>query len=168
MSFIGGYADVVRLGTPERLPADLNEEIRRELPFLRTLLPEGVEIETDLCVPSPFISLDRTMMRQTLVNIVKNAAESIAETNRKDGKIRITTQVTGQRWTMEIEDNGKGISEEETSRLFTPFHTTKKNGQGLGLTLSAEILHRHGFKFSLATIAPGRTVFHIGGQLTGK
>lgn len=167
VNFIRGYADVVKIGDPVLLPTDYNEMIRKELPFLRSILPEGVRLETALCNPSPVILIDRAMMRQTLVNIVKNAGESIAETGREDGLIEITTQISGHRWSVEIADNGKGISEKDSGLLFNPFHTTKKMGQGLGLTLSAEILRRHGFKFSLATVAPGRTVFSISGPLAG-
>lgn len=161
VNFIRGYADVVKIGEPMTQPTDYNEAIRKELPFLRSMLPENVSIETDLCQSSPLIPLDRAMMRQTLVNIVKNAGESIAETGRVDGRIKITTRVSGNRWTLEIEDNGKGIPEEESALIFNPFHTTKRNGQGLGLTLSAEVLRRHGFKFSLSTPEEGRTIFRI-------
>lgn len=159
--FIRGYAEVVRLGEPVFQQTDYNEAIRAELPFLKSILSQEVTVVTDLCEPSPVIQMDRAMMRQTLINIVKNAGESIMETGRKDGMIRITTRAGSEGWSIEIEDNGKGISDDEAAMIFNPFHTTKRNGQGLGLTLTAEILRRHGFRFSLLTVEPGRTVFRI-------
>lgn len=161
MEFIRGYADVVRMGEPVVHPIDYNEVIGRELPFLRTIIPPGISLVTSLCSSSPLILVDRAMMRQVLVNIVKNASESIEATRRKDGEIRILTHADKNFWTLEIIDNGKGISAEESIFIFNPFHTTKKQGQGLGLTLTSEILHRHNFRFSLSTVAPGTTIFKI-------
>ncbi len=166
VDFIRGYADIVKIGQPVLQTTDYNAELCKELPFLKSLISEGIKLETDLCETSPVISIDRAMMRQTLVNIVKNSAESIAETGRSDGIIRIITRIYSHRWSLEIEDNGKGVSEKDSGLLFNPFHTTKKNGQGLGLTLSSEILRLHGFKFSLETVAPGKTIFRISGNLS--
>ena len=161
VEFIKGYADVVRIGDPVLHRVDYNEVVTKELPFLRSILPSDIILETHLCDSPLYIDIDRAMMHRMLVNIVKNAGESIAEAGRTDGKITITTDVSAKNWSVEIEDNGKGITDEQSGLLFTPFHTTKKNGQGLGLTLSSEILHRHNFKFSLRTITPDRTIFKI-------
>jgi len=60
-----------------------------------------------------------------------------------------------------ISDTGSGISHEETANLFSPFFSTKKDGQGIGLTLVREILVNHGFEFSLKTITPKKTDFTI-------
>ena len=60
-----------------------------------------------------------------------------------------------------ITDNGKGITNEEGAQLFSPFFSTKKDGQGIGLTLVREIMLNHGYEFSLKTIAQNRTVFAI-------
>jgi two-component system nitrogen regulation sensor histidine kinase NtrY len=60
-----------------------------------------------------------------------------------------------------ISDTGHGISEENSAKLFTPFFSTKKDGQGIGLTLVREILLSHGFEFSLTTIEWEKTEFMI-------
>ena len=61
-----------------------------------------------------------------------------------------------------IDDTGSGLTPAVADQLFTPFFTTKENGQGLGLTVVREILSRHGFEFSLSTTAGGPTCFRIG------
>ncbi len=160
--FIGGYADVVRLGSPHLEPIDYNAQLRRELPFLRSLAGEGIAVETDLCEGPLPLHADSAMLRQVMVNVVKNAAESLREkfpsgqSAEERPVIRIVTRRTPQGFAVEVIDNGAGIPETVAARLFSPFHTTKPNGQGLGLTLTAEILRRHGYRFSLTTLSSDR------------
>jgi signal transduction histidine kinase len=60
-----------------------------------------------------------------------------------------------------ITDTGKGISAEQNANLFSPFFSTKKDGQGIGLTLVREILLNHGFEFSLKTMGDKQTEFTV-------
>jgi signal transduction histidine kinase len=62
---------------------------------------------------------------------------------------------------IEIEDSGPGAPDAVRAQLFTPFFTTKQNGQGIGLTLVQEILRRHGFDFDLDAPAGGPARFRI-------
>lgn len=163
VNFIRGYADVVRIGEPVKERIDYNDEIRKEMPFLRAMVSSEktkIEVKEDLCDEGILIEADRSMLRQTLLNIVKNAKESILETGQQEGYIIIRTAHDKEGCILEIEDNGGGISEGEAHKIFRPFHTSKRNGQGLGLTLTAEILRRHGYRFSLGCEG-GRTIFRI-------
>ena len=63
--------------------------------------------------------------------------------------------------TVEVIDNGQGISKETEAKLFSPFFSTKPNGQGIGLIFIREVLMRHGCTFSLRTYADGLTRFRI-------
>jgi nitrogen-specific signal transduction histidine kinase len=67
----------------------------------------------------------------------------------------------GKKLMLTIEDSGEGIPAEVKANLFTPFFSTKENGQGIGLTLIQEILTRHGFTFSLESIPGENTKFSI-------
>ena len=101
------------------------------------------------------IMADEQQMEQVLINIVKNAIEAID----KNGTITLIT--TAYKNGVTISDTGPGISAEQTANLFSPFFSTKKDGQGIGLTLVREILVNHGFEFSLKTITPKKTDFTI-------
>jgi signal transduction histidine kinase len=94
-------------------------------------------------------------MEQALINIIKNAIEAIDQ----EGTIVISTSHNPKK--ISITDSGKGITKENSENLFSPFFSTKKDGQGIGLTLIKEILLNHGYEFSLKTIQPGETVFNI-------
>ena len=100
------------------------------------------------------VNLDIALFEQVLVNIIKNAAESIG----KDGKIQIRTSSPAS---IEIVDNGEGITKETEAKLFSPFFSTKPNGQGIGLGFIRGVLVRHGCSFSLRTYADGLTRFRI-------
>jgi signal transduction histidine kinase len=87
---------------------------------------------------------------------VKNALEAIGEGGN------LTIQTTQQPPTLRIEDDGAGIAPEVQARLFTPFFSTKRDGQGIGLTMIRDILLQHEFTFSLETTTAGTTAFTIG------
>lgn len=145
-AFIGNFADVVKIGHPDRKDIDINEFLLTLRPFLESLASgRGVELKYSLDTEMAPVSVDTVQFEQVVVNIVKNAIESIGT----DGTVEIVTDAASH--TLTIADNGAGISPEAAGKLFSPFFSTKKSGQGIGLTLSAEILRAHHFDFSLAT-----------------
>ena len=88
----------------------------------------------------------------------KNAAESISASGKGNGEIWVRTFAPAS---VEVADNGAGISREVESKLFTPFFSTKPNGQGIGLVFIREVLSKHGCTFSLRTYEDGLTRFRI-------
>ena len=76
-----------------------------------------------------------------------------------DGDIFIRT--TKQPLCLEIGDTGEGISKETEAKLFSPFFSTKPNGQGIGLIFIREVLQKHGCSFSLKTYSDAVTRFKI-------
>jgi signal transduction histidine kinase len=111
-------------------------------------------IEEDIL---PAVYMDRDQMEQVLTNILKNAMEAIGQ----NGTITIRLTMQGKKLALSIEDTGEGIPAEVKANLFTPFFSTKENGQGIGLTLIQEILTRHGFTFSLDSVPGENTRFAI-------
>ena len=103
-----------------------------------------------------YLSLDRNQMEQALLNILKNAVEAID----RDGLIQVHLE-DGPRPTILIEDSGNGIAPDMEDTLFSPFYTTKKGGQGIGLTLVQEILNGHGYEYALENTGQGTTRFSI-------
>ena len=109
----------------------------------------------DLSEESPVVNLDNSLFEQVLVNIIKNAAESID----RDGKIYIRTTVRPT--CLEIADTGKGIDKDTETKLFSPFFSTKPNGQGIGLIFIREVLLKHDCRFSLRSYPDGLTRYKI-------
>ena len=89
------------------------------------------------------------------MNIFKNAVESIGQ----EGTVYIRTSAGSP--VLEVADTGRGIDKETASKLFSPFFSTKPNGQGIGLMLVREVLMKHHCTFSLRTGDDGLTRFTI-------
>jgi len=154
--FMRNFADVVRLPEPNKSKIDLHELINKVGTLMKSKATEKeISFEYSFATEPVYFLADEQQMAQALINIVKNALESIEE----KGTVRFTTSAHPKK--IIIADTGKGINEEQAAEIFTPFFSTKKTGQGIGLTLVKEILLNHQFNFSLKTIEPGRTEFEI-------
>ena len=178
-AFVTRFAEVVKIPAPQLQLCDLSEEVEACRPFLENLcLAANVRLDfhlTDEAIP---VHLDPILFQQVLVNIVKNSVESIGPSRptpnpsrqggessdllpfsnaKSSGIITITAQplpsLTGGvgGGSLCITDNGRGISPEAAQHLFTPFFSTKPQGQGLGLLLIRDILTAHGCTFTLQT-----------------
>jgi nitrogen fixation/metabolism regulation signal transduction histidine kinase len=147
-SFMNGFAEVVRLPPPDRRPTDLKRLIDEILLLLRPELDHRrIRVDWESAERLAPVDLDRNQIEQVLMNVLKNAMESIGE----DGKILLRLDPDA----LSIRDSGPGIPEDVRALLFTPFFSTKRNGRGLGLTLVQEILSAHGFAFSLGSSEGG-------------
>ena len=104
------------------------------------------------CEDTTSVKADTVLLEQVMVNVVKNAVESIGD--RPDGRVKVS--VGGSPVKIEVVDNGGGISPEASRHLFAPFFSTKPGGRGLGLMFVADILEKHGCAFSLRTDPDGR------------
>ncbi len=157
-AFMKGFAEVVRLPPPERRPCDV-ERLLRDIAFLMSAESQRRRIAWawDIQEPLPPFSMDKNQMEQVFLNVLKNAVEAIGE----GGGITIRMGKKGGREFVAVEDTGCGIAPEVRPNLFTPFFSTKPNGQGIGLTLVQEVLSRHGFDFSLDGGPGGPTRFTI-------
>lgn len=164
-AFVTRFAEVVKIPQPQLQLCDLSEEVDACRPFLENLCTQAhVQIDfhlTDEAIP---VHLDTVLFQQVLINIVKNAVESIKDSPSaipvREGAV--TIQVTKHSTplpngeghgggTLVITDNGHGIPASVATHLFTPFFSTKPQGQGLGLLLIRDILTSHHCTFSLLT-----------------
>lgn len=153
--FITRFADVVKIPEPTLTPVDLNDLAFTCKRFMEGMCADrNIKLRLEIDETLKEVKMDASLFEQVLVNIIKNAAESI----EKDGEIIVRTLSPA---IVEVVDNGKGISKEVEAKLFSPFFSTKPNGQGIGLIFIREVLMRHGCTFSLRTYADGLTRFRI-------
>ena len=131
---------------PQRQLVDV-EQLLKEIELLMRVESQERQIAWEWEVEEELepISMDRTQMEQVFVNVLKNAVEAIGE----NGKVTLRLGRTEGRSYAIVEDTGVGIAADIKENLFTPFFSTKENGQGIGLTMIQEILSRHGFEFFL-------------------
>jgi two-component system nitrogen regulation sensor histidine kinase NtrY len=158
-SFMRGFADVVRMPQPVKRPADVARLLDACVRLVQgqTDQPRIVWVREGDGGPG-VLEIDEAQMEQALINVLKNAVEALPA---EGGTIAIRSGQRAGIAFVEIEDSGPGIPDEARPHLFTPFFTTKQNGQGIGLTMVQEILRRHGFAYSLDGPPGGPTRFRI-------
>lgn len=100
---------------------------------------------------------DANQMKQLFINLIKNAIEAMPE----GGSIYISTEKILNEWKITIQDEGKGMSEEDIQKIYDPFFSTKKEGTGLGLTICATILKDHHGRMDVSSELGKGTAFHI-------
>ena len=154
--FITNFADVVKIPEPQLEEVSLNDRVFACKRFMENVCQSrNIDLQMNLCEENPTVSIDTSLFEQVLINIIKNAAESIGE------KGCITIHTSASPLMLEIGDTGQGISKETETMLFTPFFSTKPNGQGIGLIFIREVLMKHNCNFSLRTYPDGITRFRI-------
>jgi two-component system, NtrC family, nitrogen regulation sensor histidine kinase NtrY len=180
-AFMRNFADLVRVPLPDKKSIDLIPLVQRTMDLMQskagekkvtfqfehksandsatqaTSAAQGISAAqgTSPAQGTMMIHADAQLMEQALINIIKNAIEAIGD----QGTITILIHAHPRQ--LVIRDTGGGIAKESEEHLFSPFYSTKRDGQGIGLTLVREILTSHGFEFSLKTIADKQTEFRI-------
>lgn len=126
----------------------MNEEIKRKKIKLSTnIKPENLKLKAD-----------EKLISQVLINLVKNACEAITE----NGGIKLEAFMnTDNGVLIRITDNGKGIPKDILEKIFIPFFTTRKNGSGIGLSLSRQIMRMHKGNISASSKEDEGSVFTL-------
>ena len=125
---------------------------------------QKIQLEVEKAPPTR-LHIDRQQMKQVLINLVQNSADSIKD----GGTITLAVREASRRWRnrqaeaiiLEVADTGSGIQLEVQKRLFDPFFTTKETGTGLGLSIAARIVEKHGGALEYRTEVNRGTVFGI-------
>ena len=155
VQFVKGYAEVAKLPPPQPETLDVAAEMERILPFLKLMAGDNITIVLHSTATGIVTSIDPILFERAIVNIVKNSIDSIGASN---GSITIKCMPDS----IEITDNGPGISAEAAEHIFTPFFSTKQPDRGIGLMLVTEILRAHNAVYSLTTDSETRlTTFRI-------
>jgi len=143
-NFMRNFANVVKIPKPILVNTNINSLIHNTVQLMIPLASSsGVQIKIVTPNQPVIIKADATQIEQVIINCIKNSLEACQH------KGVITVQLTNN--CLSVIDNGNGISADNQQKLFTPFFSTKPNGQGIGLTIIREVLSNHGFNFSLTS-----------------
>ena len=118
------------------LLSDVEEECRPLVNSKKINFISNIDYDEEL-----YLDGDYERLKQVLVNIIKNSIEAIKV--KDDSYIEINSDIINNKIHIVIEDNGEGIKKEDLKKIQEPFYTTKKDGTGLGVTLSYEIIKAH-------------------------
>jgi len=142
---------------------DLNAAIDKVLFLVRQQRRlAAIHVNTELG-EVPHVLADPGQLEQVFLNICLNACQAMGPTG---GRLTVRSRVTEGRVTVDVEDTGPGIPENVRPNLFKPFFTTKREGNGLGLAISARIVAEHGGNIGYRCPPGGGTIFTVALQLT--
>jgi signal transduction histidine kinase len=103
---------------------------------------ENIQLEIKKMPPRTIIMADEKLIEQILINLISNSRHALKGID--NGKITIECNINDRNTIVRINDNGKGIPPEIMDQIFIPFYTTRKDGSGIGLSLSKSIMKKHG------------------------
>ena len=106
----------------------------------RELSDREIRVEAETRDDLPLVMADRNQVKQIFFNLIKNAVEAM----QPGGRLRIKARIDDDMVYLAFGDSGSGIKQEELTRLFQPYHTTKVGGHGLGLMVVQRIMRQHG------------------------
>lgn len=140
------FRELLRRGEPDFQVIDLNEAIRTASAMMEEEARElGIAIGLDLDEALDRVRGDAGQIDHVLMNLLRNALEAMCEAAVMRGSLQVRTR-PGRTGFVQVSviDSGPGLSAEANKELFTPFHTTKDTGLGLGLSVSRNIVEAHG------------------------
>lgn len=138
---IANFLEAIRPRPPDLAETNLADVLAEVLRFQqKEFANRGIKVEAETPATLPTVMADRNQLKQIFFNLTKNAMEAM----QPGGKLRIKSRADDDHVHLLFGDSGSGIKQEDLSRLFQPYQTTKPGGHGLGLMVVQRIMREHG------------------------
>ena len=159
MTFVSSYRRLTRLPTPNKKNTVISQFLQQVIDIACQDWPnQKITIETAISPQSLDINIDQDMLSQVLINLLKNAEHAVENSDIKHVKLNAYINKRGHP-VIEISDSGCGMNKDVAENAFVPFYTTKREGSGVGLALTRQIMLGHGGHVTLeSTINEGTNI----------
>lgn len=148
--------------SPQHQRIEVNHIIRDVSELLRAdLTSRNITLHQKTEKISSVIVADKVEMEQVLYNLIRNAADSLMQSDRSEKHIVVEATSRNDRVIITVSDNGNGIADDILPRLFEPFFSTRKDGMGLGLSLCATLIERIDGEISAENLPQGGAIFTV-------
>ena len=158
---IGRFSDFARMPPPEFATVSPNEVVRQSVQLFRAQLEApnrpAISLTVDLDDSLGPIRADPEQLGRALQNLLLNAIDAMPS----GGALSVRTRRAGDAVHIEVSDTGEGLTDEERSRLFTPYYTTKQHGTGLGLAIVQSVVADHEGKVWVESERGRGSTFHV-------
>ncbi len=161
MQFVQNYRQFTRIPTPNFQVVPVLPLFKRMESLVQNRMEkESIQWITSVDPETLLLRIDPDLIEQVLLNLIKNAIHALKET--KDPVIRLTAAMDMEtNAVIQVIDNGVGIEEEVAARIFIPFFSTRREGSGIGLSLSRQIMRLHGGTIRVKSTPAVQTIFSI-------
>lgn len=160
LDFVKDYRLIAELPTPN-VDSQSIGEILQHVKVLMQPMVKAKNIKFQVLQTSSKITLkiDFKLIEQALINLVTNSMNAVEET--ENPFIEIGYRLQHNKVYIDVTDNGKGIVQENIEKIFVPFYTTRKNGSGIGLTITRNIMKMHQGSIEVNSIPNQQTTFSL-------
>lgn len=140
--FVESYKSLTKIPDPNITEVDAENLFTQILLLMRKVTEDrNIDVKYEVKPKTLRIQVDEKLIEQVLINLIKNAIE--AGEGMEKLMIELTAEEQNGKVKINVSDNGPGISPEVIDNIFVPFYTTKREGSGIGLSLSRQILRKH-------------------------
>ncbi len=155
MKFVSRYRELLKVPQPDIGTVVVLEALQSVIALLSDEL-QNVKLAIDVTPHSLEVQADAQLLDQVLLNLVRNAIDAMQDTDSP--QLDLSGQLDYGRIIIKVTDNGPGIADESIGQIFVPFFTTKRDGSGIGLSLSRQIMTAHGGDIVVTSDAGGAVV----------
>lgn len=142
LKFVSSYKQLTKIPHPDLKEINLSELINHCQTLLKQKFKElNIEFKFNNYKEQLNCFADYDLIEQVIINLLINAIDAVK--NQENPQISVDIKNDMNKFRISIKDNGKGIDPEEIDKIFIPFYTTKKEGSGIGLSLSRQIMRLH-------------------------
>lgn len=160
LDFVKDYRLIAELPTPE-LESHSIGEILQHIQILMQPFASAKNVKLSVGQTSSKITVnvDLKLVEQALINLITNSIHALEDINNP--QIEIDYRLEQNKLFIDVTDNGKGIEPELAEKIFVPFFTTRKNGSGIGLTITRNIMKMHYGNLEVSSIPHEKTIFSL-------
>jgi signal transduction histidine kinase len=161
MNFVNSYRNMAFIPKPKFRLLSISEFFKRIEQLMNNKLTDGgISFRWSVEPETLELTADPDLMEQVMINLLLNAIYAVA--GSENPRIALSASlIPGGKVTISVEDNGVGIVEEALEKIFIPFFTTKRQGSGIGLSLSRQILRLHNATISAKSVPNEGSVFTL-------
>lgn len=141
LAFIDDYRKLTKVPQPKLEEVNLHEFLNEIKVLMQAHLTKQ-NISIDIDAEEVKLKFDPKLIEQIIINLITNSIHALKDVT--DASITLSTYQESNQTVLSVKDNGCGIAENELNEIFVPFFSTKKDGSGIGLSLSKQIMHLHG------------------------
>ena len=159
--FVDAYRDYTTIPRPKFAKVSIHQMFDHIMNLLKPEMEANEILFLSSLEPHNLtITADRELIEMVLINLIKNAKEAL--NTHHEPRIELRARIDSEQHTIiEVKDNGPGIIPEAMERIFIPFYTTKRNGSGIGLALSRQIMQMHNGNLSVKSEPNIFTIFTL-------
>ena len=159
---IARIRDLIKKAPPRVGRSDINDAIREVIEITRAeAVKNGVSVQTEFAHGLPLVKGDRIELQQVVLNLIVNAVEAMSTLAEGARELLISTARAGPDVLITVRDSGPGLPAAGLERIFEPFHTTKRTGLGMGLSISRSITEAHGGRLWASGNVPRGAIFQF-------